>query len=182
MRKSFLLIASVATIVAAGCRSLSHEFESYTYRNLELEYPKSMEIVGENESPNESFVSFILNDKADKKSRIEFGISEFPDNFLATVPKEELLGELAAEVDEMIRKVSSAKDVSVLEQSEIQWSEHPSPPEAFSFARVSEEGETIYLAFSAKVVGRYCVCSVCRSGNPSILDLFNNILNTINNP
>lgn len=181
MKKVLILLLASTMFLTSGCKGLSRDLKSYTFRNLSLKYPKSLELTGEEVFPDEDFVSFFLTDKDDSKSRIEFGISEFGKDFLKTVPDEELMGELAAEVDEMQNNTLSVKDIEVLEQTEILWSEKPAPPEAYSFYKIREGKEIIYLSFSAKVVGNYCVYSVCRSGNPSTMELFNNILDTLNN-
>lgn len=175
-----LLIAGLMLLV--GCHNLSREGETYTFRNLEINYPGNLEITHEEEFPDKAFVSFFLADKADGQSRIEFGISEFAEDFLSTVPDEELKGELAAEVDEMRQMIALAEDMSVVEQSEILWSAPPSLPEAYAFSRIMDGEETIYMSFSAKIAGNYCICSVSRSADPSKMELFNNILETINNP
>lgn len=181
MKKVLILLLSSTMFFASGCKGLSHDFKSYTFRNLSLKYPKSMELAGEEVFPDKDFVSFFLTDKADRKSKIEFGISEFAKDFLKTVPDEELMGELAAEVDEMQKNTLVVEDIEVLEQTEILWSEKPSSPEAYSFYRIREGNEIIYMSFSAKVVGNYCVCSICRSGDPSTMELFNNVLDSLNN-
>ena len=176
--KAYFLLLNVLTLLA-GCQGHSREAESYTFRNLEIKYPRTLEISDEEAVPEKAFVSFLLTDKGDRQSRMEIGISEFAEDFLNTVPQEELLGELAAEVDEMRQKAVSLPDVSVLEESDIQWSKPPAFPEAFSFSRIREEGKTIYLVFSAKVVGNYCIYSVSRSRDPSAMEIFNNILESI---
>ena len=177
--KVFLLLLNVLTLLA-GCQGGARDAGTYSFRNLEIKYPSgSMEVSNIQEVPDKGLVSLLIQEKKNKLSRIEIGISEFSEDFLDTVPQEELLGELAAEVDEMERNVSSIPGVSVLEKSEIQWSSPPSRPEAFSFSKIQEDDKIIYLVFSAKIVGNYCVYSVSRSSNPSTMEVFNDILDTI---
>ena len=179
MKASPLLLFFGFLALLSGCQRQSRGDGSFSFRDLEVNYPGSLELSDVQEVPEKAYVSFFLTDKDDKRSRMEIGISEFAGSFLDTVPQEELMGELAAEVDDMSQKVLSLPDVQVLESSDIQWSEPPSFPEAFSFSKIQEDGETTYLAFSAKVIGNYCICSVCRSPDPSVLEVFNSILESI---
>ena len=176
--KAYLLLLNVLALLA-GCHGSSSEIESFTFRNLEIKYPGSLEISDEQEVAEKDYVSFLLTDRNDKQSRMEVGVSELAENFFDTVPQEELMGELAAEVDEMRQKASSPRNVTVLEESDIQWSEPPSYPEAFSFSKIQEQDSILYLAFSAKVVGNYCIYSFSRSPEPSALEVFNGILESI---
>ena len=162
MMKSSLAIA-ISLALLAGCQGKPG---SYTFGDLEISYPSGLKVSREQESPEQGFVSFILSDKDDPDSRMEFGISEFPEDFLATVPKEELLGELAAMADQMRNDYAALPDVTVLEQSDIQWSPSTSRPEAFAFAKVGEGNKEFYLVFSALVVGHYSISSVSRRTFP----------------
>ena len=173
--RSFLVVIAV-TAFLAGCRDGGRDPGSFTFGDLSISYPSGMEISREEEVPEKKFVSFFLSDKEDRDTRMEFGISEFPENFLATVPQEELKGELAAMVERMREDYCTLPGISVLEKSEIQWSEPPSRPEAFSFAKVQEGEKVYYLAFSALVVGHYSLSTIGRSSDPSRLDDLNNIL------
>lgn len=172
MMKSSLAIA-ISLALLAGCQGKPG---SYAFGDLKIDYPSGLQVSREEESPEQGFVSFILSDKDDPDSRMEFGISEFPEDFLATVPEEELLGELAAMADQMRNDYAALPDVTVLEQSDIQWSPSTSRPEAFAFAKVGEGNKEFYLVFSALVVGHYSISSVSRSEEPSKLEVFSNIL------
>ena len=169
-----------ALVFSFGCDVKSPTVKLYSFRNLEIKYPGDMKVSREQEFPEKSFISLFLSGKEDRKSGIELGISEFPNDFLATVPKEELAGEMGAMVEELEMKVFFIPGVTVVEKSDFQWTESPSGCEAFAFSKIEEEnGEVSFVAFSVKVVGNYSVSSVSRSPDPSTLERYLNILESI---
>ena len=162
-----------------GAGESSLQEETYSFKDLCIHYPASMELSGLQEVPDIDFVSFFLVDKEDSQSRIEFGISEYDTEFLATAPKEELTGEMAAMVDEMMEKTFSLTSVSVLKKSEIVISDTQKGPEVYSFAQILKEEKERFMIFSVQLRDKYCISTVCQSGEAARLEYYNNLLEKI---
>lgn len=151
----------------------------YRFRNLCIPYPESMNLLGEEEFPEKDFVSFYLVDKKDSLTRIEFGISEFDNAFLATTSEEEIIGEMGAMVEEMREKFSSLPSVTIQRKGDFIVSQNVNGPEVYSFAQLLHDNEEFYAVFSVRLFDNYCISTVAQSGNASKLDLYNSFLERI---
>jgi hypothetical protein len=175
MMRLFLL--PIVGALLCGCAAKGQSVPEFTFRNLHMFYPKNMEVTEYQEYEEDSFVSFFLQDKDDPVNRVEFGISEFPADFLQTVPREELLGELAADADELRNKYLSIAGNEAVQQSEITISRDVA--DAYIMAQVEENGIMAYCLFSSRVVGNYNICTMSRSRDPETMELFISIIDNI---
>ena len=175
----FLIIAATLSLSCVVRGRSTGQYPEIVFRNLHIVYPNSMEVTAYQEYEDISFVSFFLQEKDDAANRIEFGISEFGTDFLSTVPRQELLGELAANASDMRDKYFSLPSVTAQEQSEIQISVDNGCPEAYIMATATDESREMYYIFSSKVVGNYSVTTMSRSKDPLLMEAYMTIIDSI---
>lgn len=176
------LVLIFATALSLGCAARGRSTGQYpeiVFRNLHIVYPNSMVVAAYQEYEDISFVSFFLQEKEDAANRIEFGISEFGTDFLSTVPRQELFGELAANASEMRDRYFSLPSVTAQDQSEIQISMDNGCPEAYIMATATDEGMDMYCIFSSKIVGNYSVTTMSRSKDPLLMEAYMTIIDSI---
>ena len=111
MKKLRLILILSLCAVLMSCRGASQTVTGYAFHDLVVDLPSSCEITKLEEQDNPPLASFVLVDKDNADSQIEFAISEFDKDFLSTVPREELMGELVASVFDMKENVLSAPGV-----------------------------------------------------------------------
>ena len=173
-----ILILSLCAVLMS-CRGASQTVTGYAFHNLVVDFPSSCEITKLEEQDNPPLASFVLVDKDNADSQIEFAISEFDKDFLSTVPREELMGELVASVFDMKENVLSAPGVVAEKIGEMTVSRKGERPEAYMFITVSEKGKTVYVILSSMIVGNYNITTASRASDPSTMEMFTTITDNI---
>lgn len=179
MKKLRLFICLTISLFLYSCAGKAQSVDSYTFQDLIIRYPSSCEITKLSEQKDKGLSSFVLVDKKDKESLIEFAISGFDKDFLSHVPREELLGELVAAVFDMKDAVLSRPGVKALNLGEMEVSAPGKRPEAYMFVSVNESGKTVYYILSSAIVGNYNIATSSKSTDPSTMELFTAITDNI---
>lgn len=181
MKKYFFLVVVAVCTLLGACAGNTSAIKEFRFRNLLIRYPGTCEISRVEENSELRFISFFLSQKNDPDSRIEWGISEFDPEFLQQVPREERLGELVADVSELLDKIRQIPGAEVLQKSDIELSRPPSRPEAYAFVtlRLPEKEEPEYMALSSMLVDNYNVVTVSKSTAPQSIELFTGILENL---
>jgi len=158
MKKSFLMILLSAVLACSACLRQ----QTYSFNDFSFDYPDSYSVQDEELYDNMS--SFFLRDSDAPENRIEMSIYQYDEALWSTIPDNQVIGEMIADIDEMTSRVAAAASAAIISKGRTKVTSRNSlPSEASATHKLMIDGKTTYLHISSMAAGTYTSIAICRA-------------------